>query len=440
MNKEQEHRLNTLYNIIANGDFEDVEGARDIVRKEDFPYLIHHYGKLTSWDEKRNLINLVQDDYQKGIESIMLDFLRAPYSGEIDDIELTKAVALGFLGEEYDQFMTYYNNRELLHEDVAKMLSKSGLKLIESEISPGSASDAENRFYDENLSPAQNLVNGAYNGEMFQATEALRLGADVNVKVGNGNLERMSALMVALCSKEFEVAKLLVAKGADVNYKRGSKKIPNQDRGQTPMWWAANHGNIEMMEYLWQKGAAIDVPDDHGSTPLCAAASSGMAEAVKFLIQHGADVHAKIYDDRKAINLAANFGCSESVELLIKAGTEPDYRGNAGYTPLMVAAENGNQQLIKTLCENGADVNAKHNGNGMYSAFKGMPPLVFAVTAGFVNASKVLIEHGAEVNYRVPERVNYKNEVMPAMYVIEFAKGKRAESLRKLLIKNGAKH
>jgi ankyrin repeat protein len=440
MNKEQENRLNTLYNIIANGDFEDVEGARDIVRKEDYPYLIIHYAKLTSWSEKRNLINLVQDDYQKGIESIMLDFLRAPYFGEIDDIELTKSIALGFLGEEYDQFITYYNDRELLRKDVAKVLTENGLILVESEVAPGAAADIENRFYDENLSPVQNLVNGAYNGEMFQAKEALRLGANVNVKVGSGNLEGMSALMVALCNKQFKIAKFLVEKGADVNYKRGSKKIPNPDKGQTAMWWAANHGNVEMMQHLWQKGAVINVPDDHGSTPLCVAASSGMPEAVKFLIQHGADVHAKIYDDRKAINLAANFGCSESVELLIKAGTDPDYSGSAGYTPLMVAAENGNQQLIKTLCTNGADVNAKHNGNGMYSAFKGMTPLVFAITAGFVNASKVLIEHGAEVNYRVPERVNYKNEVMPTMYVIEFAKGKRAESLRKLLIKNGAKH
>ncbi len=438
MTEKQKERLDIFYEIIKEKNSDRTEDARDFVQKEDVPYLIKHYKNLSVWYEKRNLIDIIQDEYVEGMDEIMLDFLRAPYSEATDMTELTKAVALGFLGEEYDKFMKYYNDRDLLRSDVLKVLADNNLHLDEKIYRKPEEEDNATPFYEENKSPLQNLADGACSGELSQVYEAVQHGANVNGRIGNGNLEGMSMLILALSSKHYDVAEFLIENGADVNYKRQSKSRPDPEKGQTPMWWAATNGSTELIELLLQKGADINISDSHGSTPLCTAASSGKHTTVKLLLENGADIHAMIYDNRKAINLAANIGCSESVKLLIEAGNNPDYCGSSGYTPLMLAAENGNQELIKVLLEKKADVNAKHSGPSNYTAYKGMPPLAFAVSGGFVRASKLLIDAGADVNYIVPQRVNYKNDVYPAQRIIELAKGKRAQSVRDLLIKNGA--
>jgi ankyrin repeat protein len=154
---------------------------------------------------------------------------------------------------------------------------------------------------------------------------------------------------------------------------------------------------------------------------------------VRFLVESGADVQARIYDGRTAFNLAVTNGHKRVAEYLLTVGSEPNESGGSGYTPLMIAAENNFYDLARLLIQQGADVNAVHPGPGIYVALRGWTPLVFAVRAGYVRMTKLLIQSGADVNYVVPAGHKYHGEPLPTRRVSEFATGKRAEGILKLL-------
>jgi ankyrin repeat protein len=116
----------------------------------------------------------------------------------------------------------------------------------------------------------------------------------------------------------------------------------------------------------------------------------------------------------------------------LELGCDPDEVGS-GHTPLMVAAENNFYEMAQRLIRAGADVNARHPGEGIYIAMRGWPPLVFAVKAGLVRMTQLLIEAGADVHYRVPEGQNWRGDWLPERPIADFAQGKRAERILELL-------
>ena len=63
--------------------------------------------------------------------------------------------------------------------------------------------------------------------------------------------------------------------------------------GQTPLVWAALVGQLEVVDWLLQNGAAVNGRTKDGGTPLHAAAFLGRVEVAKLLLQYGADPEAK---------------------------------------------------------------------------------------------------------------------------------------------------
>ncbi len=115
----------------------------------------------------------------------------------------------------------------------------------------------------------------------------------------------------------------------------------------------------------------------------------------------------------------------------LKAGNDPNEAGGSGHTPLMVAAENNFYALVELLIQRGANVNAVHTGPGIYVAMKGWTPLVFSVNAGLVRMTKLLIVAGADPRHRVPDGKRWDGESLPGRGLLDFAGGKRAESIKK---------
>uniref|UniRef100_A0A1L8E7W7 Putative myotrophin n=1 Tax=Haematobia irritans TaxID=7368 RepID=A0A1L8E7W7_HAEIR len=54
--------------------------------------------------------------------------------------------------------------------------------------------------------------------------------------------------------------------------------------GRYPLHYAADYGQHEVLEYLINMGAEIDVTDNHGITPLLAAVWEGHTRCVKLLL------------------------------------------------------------------------------------------------------------------------------------------------------------
>lgn len=120
------------------------------------------------------------------------------------------------------------------------------------------------------------------------------------------------------------------------------------------------------------------------------AVESGDKIAVSLFIGTGLDVD--ICDERQwtPLMISAFNGNEEVAALLIKAGASLNHRDAAGYTPLHWAAFNGYTEVVSLLLDKGADVNA--------SSAYGWTPLLQAVTRGYLTVSSILLSRGADVN------------------------------------------
>ena len=76
------------------------------------------------------------------------------------------------------------------------------------------------------------------------------------------------------------LGRALIYFGADPNYRTGST---------SPMHMAAARGDIELMQFLVDHGAAVDQPVKWNISPLHEARRCQRVEAIRFLIAHGAD-------------------------------------------------------------------------------------------------------------------------------------------------------
>ncbi len=422
---------------IANDDPELLESARDWVHPEDIAPLLALYWQLKQWNHKRAVIEILQDQSAPGMREVMLDFLRVPLIPGDERTELAQAVALGFIHETYDRFQTYYNDRQLLARDVATVLSQHGLH--PEPLPPQPKRDVKPLVSTPGLTPDQRLLSAAQIGNLPSLRQALHEGADVNAVLAEGNTKGCSALMLALLDGRFDAAQLLIDEGADIHYTRPLPHTRDRSRGQTALWWAATKGHLPLTQRLVELGADVNLSDHFGGTPAIQAASHGHLPTLQYLASQGADLRARISDGRTGFHLAVRDGYTTVVEFLLSQGVaDPNDRGS-GYSPLMVAAENNDVSMAALLLTHGAKVDARHTGSGIYTALKGWTPLVFAVNRGSASMVRLLLQAGANPNQRMPATKGPRGEPLPGRRVIDFAKGKRGESIARILQEAGAK-
>ncbi|MEO5685639.1 MAG: ankyrin repeat domain-containing protein [Chitinophagaceae bacterium] len=155
---------------------------------------------------------------------------------------------------------------------------------------------------------------------------------------------------------------LLDQKGNDVN------KLTHD--GRTYLFWAANRGNLEIVEYLVSKGAKQNIEDTHGMTPISFAANGGQANTKVYdaLIKAGADVKQKSPEGGSLLLLAiASDKDLTLTNYFISKGLSLKDVDAAGNTAFNYVARTGNIELMKTLLEKGV----KYNDNAMIMATQG---------------------------------------------------------------------
>lgn len=146
-----------------------------------------------------------------------------------------------------------------------------------------------------------------------------------------------------------EQVKLLLRNGADVNAAQGD--------GMTALHWAAENGDVELLEILVYAGAALDpVTRNNAYTPLHLASRAGHSAAVGFLLAAGANGDAATGTGTTPLHLAVASANVEAVRLLLDRGAVIDVRETAwGQTPLMWAAAYDHVEVLRLLLERGAE-------------------------------------------------------------------------------------
>jgi hypothetical protein len=109
-----------MESVRAN-DFDAIESGRDQVTKEDLPAFVEEYFKLTDWEDKSSLIDLVQDHHEAVMAPMMKDALEVP-DCEYDSCWATRAVALSYFDGDFGRFMTYFEDHALAKKRIAERL------------------------------------------------------------------------------------------------------------------------------------------------------------------------------------------------------------------------------------------------------------------------------------------------------------------------------
>ncbi|WP_052264859.1 AAA family ATPase, partial [Wolbachia endosymbiont of Operophtera brumata] len=110
--------------------------------------------------------------------------------------------------------------------------------------------------------------------------------------------QELTLLHVAARGGFENVAKVLVAGGADVN-KKDSK------REKIPLHLAAENGHVEVVEFFLNKGISVNVMDKEGNTPLHYAADNGSRKTISILIRKNADPWLKNFHGKTPVNIYA---------------------------------------------------------------------------------------------------------------------------------------
>lgn len=129
------------------------------------------------------------------------------------------------------------------------------------------------------------------------------------------------------------------------------------DAKNTDLLFAAEHGDMAVLNRLLDGGVGIDVRNDTGMTPLMRAAEFGKTDTVATLLNRGANKDAQDGLGSTAIEVAADQGQSQAIALLSHHGADVNIADREGLTPVMWAAAFTNNDAIDTLIRCGAKVN-----------------------------------------------------------------------------------
>lgn len=186
--------------------------------------------------------------------------------------------------------------------------------------------------------PVPPLLTCARTGSVDAVQALLAARADANAREP---LRDQTALMWAVAQGHVNVARVLIAHGADVQARaRVSRARINR----------ANPNDIT--------AAMVGDVSQGGSTPLLFAARHGDAQVADVLLAAGADVNDMAPDGTSALTMAVHGGHTALARLLLDRRANPNIIGS-GYSALHAAVLRGNLDVVSALLQHGANVNAR---------------------------------------------------------------------------------
>ena len=225
------------------------------------------------------------------------------------------------------------------------------------------------------------------------------------------------AIHLACDNNHFAVVKLLVESGARCD-------VLDED-STTPLFLAAKVGNLEMVQFLFERPGVVDqlnLACSTGQTPFWVACAFRRHDVAFWLAHQGAVVDTVLNDGSNLIHLAARSGDGDLIRYLVERGVDPSARRSDGQDALFIATRMGHLDMVKFFHEE------------LHLAFAPeseivCPPMVAAVQSWNVEMVKLLLSYG------VPARSNAN--LYPSSALTTAAASGMIEIIR-LLVKRGA--
>jgi len=127
---------------------------------------------------------------------------------------------------------------------------------------------------------------------------------------------------------------------------------------------AIENGDGAEFARLLDSSVSVAEKNRLGETPLYVAAEKGQIEMARALIARGADARARTPNGETVLHAAAMIESAALTSALVEAGAEVNAANNDGETPLQWAALTGTFLAVKALADAGADLNVQDARQG----------------------------------------------------------------------------
>ena len=172
-----------------------------------------------------------------------------------------------------------------------------------------------------------------------------------------------------------------------------------------PLNAALVRGYLDIAQILLDHGAVGENMGDHDQTGLYIASSRGYANVVRSLVDLGANLNARCLDHDTVfgdqvwwtpLHAAIYNDHPDIAVLLLEGGADPETRSSEDQTALGMASSRGQANVVRSLIDRGADLNAKSKDWDDDGYDVECAPLLIAIEENCQDIVLLLLEGGAD--------------------------------------------
>lgn len=221
--------------------------------------------------------------------------------------------------------------------------------------------------------------------EKNYANEVKRLiekGANINTQTWDG----VTPIMYAIQNENTEIVTYLLKKGADPN------QIPLNEI--PPLVAAIKTENMDIAETLIRNGAVVNKGDKNGITPLMYAVAFNNYTLSDMLLYYDAWPNMQDTEGNSALMYAALYAFPDLMELLLQYDANPNLADKKKFTPLYAAAQQGNINIVKLLHQHGAKIKSptKYGHTPLFAAIENQHYAIVEYLLAYIDLEKDLAQ------------------------------------------------